>query len=148
MKLVLNDPKTYLYALWLQAIAAMLGSLYFSEVLRFEPCALCWYQRIFVYPIVFLVPVGLYLKDKHISKYILVLIIPGLLISIYQNLLQYGLISVSTTCLYGTSCTILYINYLGFITIPLLSLLSYFFILVCAVINIKLENKSNVQNLN
>ncbi|HZZ99414.1 MAG TPA: disulfide bond formation protein B, partial [Candidatus Paceibacterota bacterium] len=33
-----------LYA-WIVAIAAMAGSLYFSEVLNFAPCVLCWYQR-------------------------------------------------------------------------------------------------------
>ena len=43
-------------ALWLAflvALTATVGSLYFSEVARFTPCVLCWYQRIAMYPLVF-----------------------------------------------------------------------------------------------
>ena len=29
---------------------ATLGSLFYSEIAGFEPCKLCWFQRIFMYP--------------------------------------------------------------------------------------------------
>ena len=32
------------------SLVATLGSLYFSEIRGFEPCTLCWYQRILMYP--------------------------------------------------------------------------------------------------
>ena len=35
---------------FLIALVSMLGSLYFSEIARLEPCELCWFQRIFMYP--------------------------------------------------------------------------------------------------
>src|SRR3990167_6292936 len=42
------------YALFLAlfvSTAAVLGSLFYSNVMGFEPCLLCWWQRIFLYPL-------------------------------------------------------------------------------------------------
>ncbi|MEG0381222.1 MAG: disulfide bond formation protein B, partial [Kurthia sp.] len=41
-----------LLMIWVVALMATLGSLYFSEIRGYEPCELCWYQRIIMYPIV------------------------------------------------------------------------------------------------
>lgn len=41
-----------LFTAWGASFIATLGSLYFSEIMKFEPCVLCWYQRIFMYPFV------------------------------------------------------------------------------------------------
>lgn len=120
---------------WVIALASMIGSLYFSEVLNFAPCMLCWYQRIIIYPLVLLIPVGIMLKDKRLASYILPLTVVGLIVSIFQNLLYYKVIPEAIMpCVDGVSCTTKYIDYFGFLTIPLLSLLSLIAITVLMVI--------------
>ncbi len=120
---------------WVIALASMIGSLYFSEVFNFAPCVLCWYQRIIIYPLVLLIPVGIMLKDKRLASYILPLTVVGLIVSIFQNLLYYKVIPEAIMpCVDGVSCTTKYIDYFGFLTIPLLSLLSLIAITVLMVI--------------
>ncbi len=112
-----------LYLAWLQALVATLGSLFFSEVMGWTPCVLCWYQRILMYPLVAVLAVGILLKDKRVSTYVLPLSIGGFLIAAYHNLLYYGVIQ--EVCKQGVSCTTRFFAWFGFITIPLLSLLAF-----------------------
>lgn len=44
--------------IWIVSAVATLGSLYFSEIRHYEPCKLCWIQRIFMYPIVIMATVA------------------------------------------------------------------------------------------
>ena len=111
---------------FLIALIAMLGSLYFSEVLGYPPCVLCWYQRVCMYPLVILFFSAIWTNDKQYSKYTAPLIFTGLVIAIYHNLLYYGIIPDSITpCTQGISCTSKQVEWLGFITIPLLSLTAF-----------------------
>lgn len=106
-----------------QATIATLGSLIFSEILKFPPCILCWYQRIFMYPLVIILAVGIWKKDKNLPYFVLPLSIIGLFISAYHNLLYYKIIPESAApCTLGISCTTKFIEWFGFVTIPLLSL--------------------------
>lgn len=115
-----------IYLAFLQAIVAMAGSLFFSEILHFPPCVLCWYQRICMYPLVALLAVGIYFKDKHIYRYVLPLSIIGLLISIFHNLLYYKILpEAAAPCQLGVSCTTKFIQWFGFITIPFLSFVAF-----------------------
>lgn len=108
------------------SIISTAGSLFFSEVLKFPPCELCWYQRIFMYPLVVILAIGIWKKDKNLPYFILPLSITGLIISAYHNLLYYGIIPESIApCTLGISCTTKQIEWFGFITIPMLSLLSF-----------------------
>ncbi|MFS0673474.1 disulfide oxidoreductase [Ornithinibacillus sp. 179-J 7C1 HS] len=118
--------KKYLFA-FIISIIATIGSLYFSEIRGFIPCKLCWIQRIFMYPIPILLGIGLLTKDKGISKYILSLSIPGLFIALYHFAIQKLPINPKP-CDVNVQCTSEYINWLGFITIPLLSLVAFFLI--------------------
>jgi len=56
------------YVAFLVAFVAMCASLFFSEVLKFPPCVLCWYQRICMYPIVGLLGIGIYFRDKYVYR--------------------------------------------------------------------------------
>lgn len=124
--------KNLYYIAWSVSLAATLGSLFFSEVLKFPPCILCWYQRIFMYPLVFLIPVGIMKKDKNLPYFILPLASIGATIAVFHNLLYYGLIPESTApCILGISCTTKFIEYFGFITIPFLSLSAFLTIIIC-----------------
>ncbi len=108
------------------ALTSTLGSLYFSEILKLPPCLLCWYQRIFMYPLVVIFAVGIWKKDKNITYFALPLSIIGLIIAAYHNLLYYKIIPESLApCTLGISCTTKQIEWIGFITIPFLSLLAF-----------------------
>jgi disulfide bond formation protein DsbB len=123
------------YLAWAIALIAVLGSLYFSEIRDFQPCVLCWYQRIALYPLILLIPVGILKKDKNLSNYVLPLTIVGLIISVYQNLLYYKILPENISpCSFGVSCTTKFVEYFGFLTIPLLSLLALTTITVLMVI--------------
>ncbi|QQG50284.1 MAG: disulfide bond formation protein B [Candidatus Berkelbacteria bacterium] len=119
-------PRQVLYAkaAFVISLVATIGSLYFSNVALYAPCDLCWYQRIAIYPLLAIVGVGLIRHDNNLHFYALPLLMFGLIVSVYQNLLYYGIVAESTAvCGLGVSCAAKYIEWLGFITIPLLSLI-------------------------
>jgi disulfide bond formation protein DsbB len=115
-----------IYLAWVQALTATLGSLFFSEILKLAPCVLCWYQRIAMYPLVVILTVGILLRDTRLKFYALPLSLTGLGISIYHNLLYYKFIPESIApCTTGISCTTRQIEWLGFVTIPLMALIAF-----------------------
>ena len=102
------------------------GSLFFSEVMDLQPCVLCWYQRIAMYPLVLIIGIGIVTKDVRWKTYALPLALIGLVISVYHNLVYYGVIPESLTpCTQGVSCSERQIEWFGFLTIPLMGLLSF-----------------------
>jgi disulfide bond formation protein DsbB len=123
-----------LYAAWLVALAAALGSLFFGEVMELPPCTLCWYQRICMFPLALLLPIGIVLRDPRVTHYCLPLAAIGLAIAVWHNLLDYGVISESLApCTEGVSCATRQIEWLGFVTIPALALAGFAAILACLV---------------
>ena len=115
-----------LFLCWLIACVATLGSLFFSDVMGFAPCVLCWYQRIFIYPLVLIFGVGLFSFDPGVVKYSLPLAIAGWFVALYHTLLYSGFIPKSIQpCSEGVPCTEKYIEMFGFLSIPLLSLLAF-----------------------
>ena len=124
-----------LFLCWLVAGVSTMGSLFFSYVMEFAPCVLCWYQRIFLFPLVLILAVGLFPLDKKVVKYALPLAVAGWLTAAYHNLLYAGIIPESIQpCTQGVSCTEEYINLFGFLSIPMLSLLSFTTIIALLVI--------------
>ena len=127
---------TFIFFAFLISLVATFGSLFFSEIMNFIPCSLCWYQRIFMYPLVFLFSINLLLPDDKIFKYTFPLAFIGWLISIYHNLLMFKIIPEKLSpCIQGVPCSVDYINWLGFITIPLLSFFSYTCILILLIMS-------------
>lgn len=123
---------------WLIALAGTVGSLFFSEVMGYPPCALCWYQRIALYPLVLVIGVGIVLRDRRSAVYALPLSAVGLAIAAYHNLLYYGFIAEELVpCTEGVPCNAVQLELLGFITIPLMSLAAFLIIAICLIINYK-----------
>jgi disulfide bond formation protein DsbB len=115
-----------LFACWLLASTATLGSLFFSEAMGIEPCSLCWYQRIFMYPLVVILLVGMFPLDPRVVNYALPFAVIGWGVSVFHYLLYSGYIPENVQpCGEGVSCTEISLELLGFITIPMLSLLSF-----------------------
>ena len=111
---------------FLASLFGTIGSLYFSEVMQFPPCTLCWYQRIFFYPLVVIFGVAIWKSDRGYLKYAFPLIVIGLMVAIYHNLLYYGVIAAELTpCTQGVSCSTKQLEMFGFITIPLLSMVGF-----------------------
>lgn len=134
--------KLVLYLAWTQALVAMLGSLFFSEILKYPPCVLCWYQRICIYPLVLIIPVGIINKDKNLPLYVLPLSAVGLTISLFHNLLYYKWIpDTMAPCVSGVSCTTKFIEWFGFVTIPLLAFVAFLVITICMLIYWKTNKK-------
>lgn len=132
---------SWLHLAWVQAVVAMGGSLYFSEYMLFPPCALCWYQRIAMYPLVAVLGVALLRGDGRGARaYGLPLSIIGWLIALYHCAMTYGVIA-ETQCsaTEAVSCTIRWINWYGFITIPLLAFVAFSVIIFSLVMHGRAE---------
>lgn len=131
------------YVALIQAIIATASSLYFSEVMGFSPCKLCWYQRILMYPLVVIIAVGILKKDKNFYNYVLPLSVIGWIIALYHNLIYYHVINENLIpCSADVSCTTRFFAWFGFITIPLLSLIAFTVIIICMLL-LKKYNKAS-----
>lgn len=127
-----------LFTAWAASLTAMLGSLYFSEIMKYEPCTLCWYQRILMYPFVVLLGIAIARKDYFIARYSLPLAAIGSAISLYHYSIQkIPALSSSGAACGRIPCTGQYINWLGFITIPFLALTAFTIIIICSIILIR-----------
>jgi disulfide bond formation protein DsbB len=118
---------TLLFMGWLLVSVSTTISLFFSSVLEYEPCVLCWYQRICLFPMVFILAAGLFPNfDKSVIKYALPLSIAGGLTAFYHTLLYAGIIPESIQpCSQGVSCTEKYFELFGFVSIPMLSFIAF-----------------------
>jgi disulfide bond formation protein DsbB len=121
-----NSDWVIVFICWIVASVSTLGSLFFSEIMELAPCALCWYQRIFMFPLVIILLLGLFPFDKNIIRYALPLAIIGWGFAFYHYLLYSGIIPESIQpCSQGASCSETYLDLFGFLTIPMLSLISF-----------------------
>lgn len=119
-------PWSLVFAAWLIAALATLGALFMSEIMGFAPCVLCWYQRIFMFPLVIVLALGLFPFDPKVVRYALPLALVGLLVAVFHLLLTAGFIPESMTpCRQGIPCSTVQIEWFGFVTIPLLSALAF-----------------------
>ena len=133
-----------LYAAWVVSVIATLGSLYFSEIKEYIPCELCWFQRIFMYPLAIILGIAAFENDKKLTKYVLPLSVIGGFISLYHYLVQKvpGFASIKP-CVQGVPCNSQYINWFGFITIPFLALIAFTLISIFMIVLIRSEKKGN-----
>jgi disulfide bond formation protein DsbB len=131
-----------LFICWLLAAISTLGSLFFSEVMRFPPCVLCWYQRICMFPLVIIFLMGLFPFEAKVIRFSFPLVLIGWLISVYHNLLYYNILPESAApCVLGISCTTVQIQWLGFITIPFLALTSFTLLLILLTISHRISKR-------
>ncbi|WP_079507792.1 disulfide oxidoreductase [Mesobacillus jeotgali] len=136
----MKEPKkdlreTLLFAAWATSIIAMFGSLYFSEIRQYEPCLLCWYQRILMYPFTLILGIAVVKRDYKISFYTMIMAAAGGLISLYHYSLQKVPFMADNAVTCGrVPCTGQYINWLGFITIPFLALTAFIIIFALSLV--------------
>lgn len=126
------------------ALVATLGSLFYSEIAGYEPCKLCWLQRILMYPQVILLGMAWLKKDQGIVLYNIVLSALGALIAGYHYLLQVG-IAPSIGCPavgYSIDCVQRFVMQFGYITISLMALTA-FLLIISFMIILKRSSLSN-----
>jgi disulfide bond formation protein DsbB len=121
-----TTPWALVFAAWLVAASATLGALFMSEVMGFAPCVLCWWQRIFMFPLVLVLAIGLFPFDPKVLRYALPLATMGLLVAGFHVLLTMGIVPETLApCRDGIPCKTLQIEWFGFVTIPLLSFFAF-----------------------
>jgi disulfide bond formation protein DsbB len=118
------------YELWLAFLVAATatgGSLFYSEIAGFVPCELCWYQRICMYPLTILTLLPALAGDYRIARYLLPLPVVGACVSVYQILIEQGVVSQSEACLISApgGCATKWTDELGYLTIPVLTLTAF-----------------------
>lgn len=106
------------------SLAAVSGSLYYSQIVGLTPCELCWFQRIFMYPQPILLGLAWLKKDKGIINYSLALVSVGALISLYHNYIYYTAPPV-TFCSIITPCTQPYVIGFNYLSLPLMALTAF-----------------------
>lgn len=128
--------KHYLQLGFLVALLSSLFVLVYSEIIGFLPCYLCWYQRVFMFPLVFIFGVAIWTKDRKVVKYTLPLLLVGFVISLYQNFQYYFADLGSLPCdASGVSCYQRLISeYGGYISMPMLALTSFFAIITIVLV--------------
>lgn len=104
------------------ALGAMLGSLFYSNVVGYPPCVLCWWQRVFLYPQVVLFAIALWAKDRAVFKYSAALAGIAGIIALYHSYIYWGGASILPCTALGGACSKIYVYEFGYITIPSMSL--------------------------
>lgn len=124
--------KRALILIFIIASTATLGSLFFSEIAGYEPCKLCWFQRIFMYPQALLAGIALWKKDHKIVTYLISISVIGGLVSIYHyststlaRMSSQGVCSAS-----GASCFIEYFKDFGYVTLPMMAFTAFLLIVI------------------
>jgi len=126
----------YLLFGFIVVLIATLGSLFYSEIAGYEPCKLCWFQRIFMYSQAFLLGLALYKKDMGIAPYSLLLSAIGAVIAAYHYLLQLNIVP-SLPCSavgYSVSCSQIFVMNFGYITIPLMAFTAFLLLAILGLI--------------
>lgn len=111
------------------AAVATAGSLYFSEIAHFEPCRLCWYQRIAMYPLVVILGIATWRGDPGVRRYAAPLAVIGAVLSTYHYLLEWFPALDSGVCSATTPCSLVWFRQLGFVSLPYLALSAFLLIL-------------------
>jgi disulfide bond formation protein DsbB len=117
---------TFVFIGWLIATVSTLGALFLGEVMGYTPCVLCWYQRISMFPLVLILAAGLFPFDPRVVRYALPLALAGWLLATFHWGVSSGLIPESATpCSQGVPCSVDVVSWFGFLTLPMLSVLSF-----------------------
>lgn len=116
-------------------------TLFYSEVLHYAACDLCWYQRIFLYPQVFMFAYAWYKKDRNILPYTLILSLFGLAIAVYHHALQIGfdLMKPCSDAPFAVDCAKPSFIEFGFVTFPFMAVVLFGFLSLMYVTALKLK---------
>lgn len=116
------------------SLVALVGSLVYSNIVGFPPCDLCWVQRIFIYPQVAIAFVSTWRKEKLAVYYALPLSILGGLVALYHSYVLWGGASIIPCTAEGGACSKIYVMEYGYVTIPVMALTTFIYLLTVSYI--------------
>jgi disulfide bond formation protein DsbB len=132
-RFLVNVRPLALFLAWLVASVSMIGSLYFSEVAHYEPCKLCWYQRIAMYPMAVILAIAVAKRDYGVRRYVVPVALIGAVISSYHYLIEwYPNLEGNGTCSLAVPCTFVWFRRFGFVSLPYMALSGFLFIALFA----------------
>jgi disulfide bond formation protein DsbB len=103
-------------------ISSTIGSFIYQYGFGYEPCLLCWYQRIAIIPIAILSLTGTLTKSSMLRRQIVILASIGFAIALFHNYIDIFPGSGLDVCgASGVSCLMRYVYEFGYITIPMMS---------------------------
>jgi disulfide bond formation protein DsbB len=116
-----------MFAAWIVALVATFGALFVGEVMGQTPCVLCWYQRIFMFPLALVLAIACYRSDRNVWHYALPLAILGWTVAAYHNLVYFGIVdeALAPCAATGPSCSGADMTIFGWVPLPLLSLIAF-----------------------
>lgn len=116
------------------AFVATAGSLYFSEVAGYVPCVLCWYQRIAMYPLVVVMAVAAWRRDRTVWMTAVPLASIGAVIAVWHRLVEWRPSLGGEVCDPTAPCAVKWVNEFGFLTLPTMALIGFVTIIVLSLI--------------
>ena len=145
-KLTLFFKEKSLFVAFVVSLIATFGSLVYSDVIGYEPCKLCWFQRIFMYPGVLLYGIALWKKDYGIRIYGAWLSVIGAFIALFHYVGQLGWNPLGLECLaigQSASCSKNFVMIFGYITIPMMALSAFILIALTLFYSIRREKPAD-----
>lgn len=121
------------------ALLSSLGSLYYSNIAEFRPCRLCWWQRIFMYPLVPVLGIGALRRDAAAGLYALPLAVGGLGYAAYHSQLRW-FPDQGSSCEAEAACTSVWVNTFGFVSIPFMAFCGFAAIAALAAMALRLAH--------
>ncbi len=138
-KIMQIDYERWLIVIGSIAILATLTSLIYQFIYKTPVCELCWWQRIFLYPIEVITLVAIWKKTKEAHITVAILATIGLFFASYHYYYHFqGFVlgnKLTLPCSYGgllPACTDSPILVFGFITIPFMGILIFVAVLLLA----------------
>jgi disulfide bond formation protein DsbB len=80
----------WLMAAWALALVSTLSALFLGEVMGMTPCVLCWYQRIFMFPLAIILGIAVFAEDRRGALYALPFAVGGITLAGYHSALIAG----------------------------------------------------------
>jgi len=116
---------------------SVVGSLLYSNLIGFDPCSLCWWERIFIYPTLIIVLIAMIRKEvPKLMPYVFGLSLPGIIFSGYHTYLQLGGKAFSACSSTGVDCAKIYFIEFGYVTLPTMALTAYIIIAAVSLLSI------------
>jgi disulfide bond formation protein DsbB len=107
------------------AVVATGGSLYLSEVAGYLPCALCWYQRIAMYPLTIVLGVAALRGDRQVWRTAVPLAVIGAGVSVWHIAIERNPSLGGGVCDPAAPCAIRWVEEFGFLTLPTMALIGF-----------------------
>lgn len=111
------------------AAVTTLGSLYYSEVVGYIPCDLCWYQRVLMYPLAVVLAVGVIRRDRAVLWYSAPFVVIGAPLALYHWLVErVPSLAEGSSCAVFVPCSVPYFEELGYVTLAFMDLSAFLLI--------------------